>query len=560
MPGDPIKRAAGLLKQGYIFAVKGIGGFHLAVDAENSRAVSRLRDRKHREERPFALMSCSLGDIRKYAVVGAGEEVLLTSVQRPIVVLEKRNPNPIAEEVSPRNLTFGVMLPYTPLHYLLLGHGFTALVMTSANLSDEPIAIDNEEAFNRLSDTADYFLVHNRDIYNRSDDSVVRPIAGAARFFRRSRGYVPTPVFLRQDIPQILACGAELKNTVCLTKGNRAFLSQHIGDLENASTYDFFTSTIEHMKKILDIRPEIIVCDLHPDYLSTTYAQRQQGINKVYAQHHHAHIVSCMAENMLDGQVIGLAFDGLGYGTDGAMWGGEVLIADEIEYFRKAHLSYVPMPGAGAAIKEPWRMGVSYLYHTFGEAFHALDLPLLKEIDVRRINIIVQMIAKKVNSPDTSSLGRLFDGIAAIIGIKNNVSFEGQAAMALEMICEETKGSYEHKWSRGRTHTVLLEPIIWGVVHDVTRGVDPSRISGKFHNTLIRLFTGLCEDIRSETGLNRVTMSGGVFQNAIILGGLISELGEKDFQVFTHRLVPTNDGGISLGQAVIAAQMQDKDR
>ncbi len=560
IPGDPIKRAAGLLKQGYILAVKGLGGFHLAADAENSQAVLRLRNRKHREERPFALMSYSLEDIRSYAVVGPAEEALLASVQRPIVVLDKRTPNPIAEEVSPRNRTFGVMLPYTPLHYLLSGHGVTALVMTSANLSDEPIAIDNEEASNRLSDIADYFLMHNRDIYNRSDDSVVRPIAGATRFLRRSRGYVPTPVFLRQEVPQILACGAGLKNTVCLTKGNRAFLSQHIGDLENAPAYDFFTSTIEHMKKILDIRPEIIVCDLHPDYLSTTYALRQQGINKVAVQHHHAHIVSCMAENMLEGQVIGLAFDGLGYGSDSAVWGGEVLIADEREYFRKAHLSYVPMPGAGAAIKEPWRMGVSYLYHSFGKAFQELDLPIFKGMDWKKLNIIVQMITKKVNSPDTSSLGRLFDGIAAIIGIRNNVSFEGQAAMELEMISEETKGSYDYKWSQGRAHNVLLEPIISGVVQDVIRGVDPSRISGKFHNTLIRLFTGLCEDIRSETGLNRVAMSGGVFQNAIILRGLISELGKKDFQVFTNRLVPTNDGGISLGQAVIAAQMQDKDR
>lgn len=555
VPGDAIEAAASLLKKGYIIAIKGIGGFHLAVDAENSRAVMLLRQRKHKEERPFALMSYSLKDVQRFAFVTPGDEALLTSAQRPIVILEKRQPNSIAQGVSPRNNTLGVMLPYTPLHYLLLRQGFTALVMTSANISDEPIVISNEEAFKRLAGIADYFLVHDRDIYNRSDDSVIRPVAGAARFIRRSRGYVPTPVFLRQDVPQMLACGAELKNTFCLTKGNKAFLSQHIGDLENAPTYDFFTSSIEQMKKLLDITPDIIVCDQHPDYLSSTYAQRQQGIRKVQVQHHHAHIVSCMAENALEGDVIGLAFDGLGYGTDGAMWGGEILISDERSFIRKVHLSYAPMPGGDMAVREPWRMAISYLYHTFGRDLFGLDLPFLKEIDEKRLNIIIQMINNNVNAPNTSGLGRLFDGIAAIIGLRNMVCYEGQAAMELEMICKQTKESYDYKWSNGETFNVLLEPIISGVVQDVTRDVDPSKISGKFHNSLIRLFSEICEEIRTETGLNRVAMSGGVFQNAIILKGLIQALSEKGFQVFTHRLVPTNDGGVCLGQAVIAAQM-----
>ena len=431
---NPIEKAATLLKQGGIIAVKGLGGFHLAVDAENNKAVARLRKRKYREEKPLAIMSYDVEHIRRYAQVEPEEEKLLTSPQRPIVLLKKIEPNSISEAVAPRNRYFGAMLPYTPLHYILLSHNFTALVMTSGNLSDEPIAIDNEDAFDRLSNIADYFLIHNRDIYLRSDDSIVRKSAGFTRFIRRSRGYVPIPVFLNKKVPSILACGAELKNTICLTKGNHAFLSQHIGDLENLASYDFFQLTIRHMKRILDINPEIIAFDLHPDYLSTRYAEEQQDIQKIQVQHHHAHIVSAMAENMLDGPVIGLSFDGTGYGSDGTIWGGEILFAEIEKFSRAAHFAYVPMPGSAAAIKEPWRMAVSYLYDAFGEGFWDLDLPFLKKIDHNKLKIIVKMISKQLNSPHTSSLGRLFDGIAAIAGIRNHVFFEGQAAMELEML------------------------------------------------------------------------------------------------------------------------------
>jgi len=550
----PVEKTAELLRQGHIVAVKGLGGFHLAADAENSDAVARLRARKHREEKPFALMSYSTDDIRKYAVVGPEDESLLLSPQRPIVILKKRPSNCISEQVSPANKNFGTMLPYTPIHYLLLGCGFAALVMTSGNMSEEPIAIDNEDAFERLSGIADFFLIHNRDIYLRGDDSIVRYAAGYTRFIRRSRGYVPTPVFLENKVPQILACGAELKNTVCFTKKNTAFLSQHIGDLENAAAYEFFDETIEHMKRILNIEPEILAHDLHPDYLSTRYAVEQPDIEKVPVQHHHAHIVSCMAENMLDGQVIGLSFDGTGYGPDGSIWGGEVLVADKKDFSRKAHLSYVPMPGSSAAVKEPWRMAISYLYDAFGDAFLDLDLPVLRDIDERNVNIISEMIIKRVNSPATSSLGRLFDGIASIIGMRHSVCYEGQAAMELEMISgEKTKEAYEYEWASGDMYTILPRPIISGVVNDMKKGVALSRISAKFHETLIRLFSNLCEDIRTETDLNRVALSGGVFQNEIILTGMIRALEERNFQVFTHHLVPTNDGGLSLGQAVIAA-------
>jgi hydrogenase maturation protein HypF len=561
---NPIEKAATLLKQGFILAIKGLGGYHLAADAENSDAVILLRKRKHREEKPLALMSADIEHIRRYAQIQPEEQALLKSIKRPIVILKKKQPGTpdfkiLAGEVAPGNRYFGAMLPYTPLHFLLLspdvtGQNFTALVMTSGNMSEEPIAIDNDDAFKRLSGIADYFLVHNRDIYLRSDDSIIRRSAGATRFIRRSRGYIPTPVFLKKKVSPILACGAELKNTICLIKGDRAFLSQHIGDLENLATYEFFQLTIGHMKRILDINPELIACDLHPDYMSTRYAMEQDGVEKIQVQHHHAHIVSCMAENKLDGDVIGLSFDGTGYGTDGAIWGGEILVADEKKIIRKAHISYVPMPGGEAAIREPWRMAVSYLHDAFGQEFKNLRLPGLNQFDEKKIKIIAEMIEKKVNSPDTSSLGRFFDGIAAICGIRSAVHFEGQAAMELEMAAgEKTEENYDYEWTSGDVYRILPGPIIRGVVRDIENGVHISQISSKFHQTLVKLFSDLCETIRKETQLKRIVLSGGVFQNSLLLTGLSEALEKKDFIVFTHRLIPTNDGGISLGQAVIAA-------
>lgn len=559
MARNPIEKSVALLKQGYILAIKGLGGFHLAADAENNDSIVRLRSRKHREEKPFAIMSYDLTDARKYVYVEPEEEALLTSPQRPIVILRKKKPNTISKAVSPRNPYFGTMLPYTPLHYLLLKGGFTALVMTSGNMSEEPIAIDNADAFERLSNIADYFLIHDRDIYLRSDDSIVKRTAGVTRFIRRSRGYIPAPVFLKNHLPPVLACGAQLKNTVCLTRDDKAFLSQHIGDLENLSTYEFFKSTVRHLRRILDIDPEIIAYDFHPDYLSTKYAEEQQDVQKVQVQHHHAHIVSCMAENGLEGPVIGLSFDGAGYGTDGKIWGGEVLFAETKRFTRAAHLSYVPMPGGSAAIKEPWRMAISYLYDAFGDTFWNLDLPLLKTIDEKKLKIILEMISKRVNSPETSSLGRLFDGIAAIVGIRNHVYFEGQAAMELEMLAgEKTKAVYDYEWVSEDVTRVLLEPIVRGVAHDTEKGHQPSQISSKFHSTLIQLFAELCAVLRKESSLNRIVLSGGVFQNSLLLRGLIQALEDNNFQVFAHQRVPTNDGGISLGQAMVAGEFAGK--
>ena len=553
---DPIGDTAARLKAGRIVAVKGLGGFHLAVDATNEAAVVRLRRRKHREEKPLALMCADMNRVRAIARVDAAEEALLVSIQRPIVLLEKKASTPIAAAVAPRNRYFGVMLPYTPLHHLLLDAGFAALVMTSANLSEEPIAIDNAEAFARLADIADDFLVHDRDIYLRSDDSIVRHAYGQERPIRRSRGYVPVPVFLKDEIPPVLACGAELKNTVCLTRGSQAFVSQHIGDLENRATDDFFRLTIEHLKRILDIEPQVVACDLHPDYLSTRYAKTFADIPLVEVQHHHAHIAACLAENKADGPVIGLAFDGTGLGTDNTIWGGEVLVADYSGYTRAAHLETVPMPGAAAAIKEPWRMAISHLRAALGDDFDRLGLPAWKDAGGRPVDLLLQMMAKRVNSPLTSSLGRLFDAVAAIVGLREQVAFEGQAAMELEMIADDSVSDcYEFSWEENGNEPIRIAaaPIIRGVVQDLADGCSPSAISTRFHNTLIRLFDALCRHLRSTTGIDRVALSGGVFQNSRLLKGLGAALEQSHFDLLTHRLVPTNDGGLSLGQAVVAA-------
>jgi hydrogenase maturation protein HypF len=557
---DPITRAAELLKEGHILAVKGLGGFHLAVDATNDAAVERLRRRKHREEKPLAVMSADLDSISRYAEVTPEESALLDSIQRPIVLLAKKQPETLAFSVAPRNRYYGVMLPYTPLHYLLLSHGFTAVVMTSGNLSEEPIAIDNDEALRRLKDIADYFLFHDRDIILRSDDSIVRRAAGATRPIRRSRGYVPIPLFLKEALPSVLACGAELKNTICLTKGRQAFISQHIGDLENMATEGFFHLTIDHLQRILDIQPKAIACDLHPDYLSTQWARHQARLPVIAVQHHHAHVAACMAEHHLDGSVIGLALDGTGLGSDGTIWGGEVLVADTTRFLRAGCLDPVPMPGSAAAIREPWRMALSYLHHTMGDQLWHSGLPLLERLDRSKAEIIVQMCADGFNAPMTSSLGRLFDGVAAIVGLRTKVAYEGQAAMELEMMAQGTDVErYPFTWTSDDTRRIDLKAIIAGVVEDLVRGLPAYVISIKFHHTLAEGFAALCGDIAKTHQIDRVALSGGCFQNRLLLESMTAALSEKGLSVFIPQLAPVNDGGISLGQAVIAAAQMRRD-
>jgi hydrogenase maturation protein HypF len=557
---EPIAETARLLREGWVLAIKGLGGFHLVVDASNEEAVRRLRQKKHREEKPLALMSPDLDRIRTFARIEAEEEQVLLSRERPIVLLKKKIPSPIAPLVAPGNQYYGVMLPYTPLHHLLLDHGFTALVMTSGNLSEEPICIDNEEAFRRLQGIADYFLVHNRDIHLRSDDSIVQRVSGSLRQLRRSRGFVPVPVFLAEPVVPVLACGAELKNTICLTKDNRAFISQHVGDLENLETLDFFKLTISHLKQILQIEPEVIAYDLHPDYLSTQYALAQEGVELIGVQHHFAHLVGCLAEHGLNEKVIGLTLDGSGYGLDGRIWGGEVLVGDCGSFERCGHFAYLPLPGGARAIREPWRMAVSYLYQAYGEKLWDLSLPLLKRIDRSKMEILLQMIRRKVNSPLTSSCGRLFDGVAALIGLRETVAFEGQAAMELEMIQgREAESPYAFEWLKsGPAILILPQPIIRGVVEDIRQGISAKKISRRFHRTLVEVLTGVCRILRDDRGLEKVALGGGVFQNRTLLTELEARLRAEDFQVFSKSLIPSNDGGISLGQAVAAHYMRQR--
>jgi hydrogenase maturation protein HypF len=566
---DPIAEAAARLQKGYVVAVKGLGGFHLAVDATNPVAVSRLREGKRRVEKPFAIMAAGLKTVEDFCLLDDASRALLESPERPIVLLRKKFvgarhgvplhefSTPIADLVAPFNLEYGVFLPYTPLHYLLFAAGrFQALVMTSGNISEEPIAIDNAEAVARLRGIADFFLVHNRDILLRCDDSVVRISSGQPRQLRRSRGFVPVPVFLNQDLPPILAVGGELKNTVCLTKGRHAFLSQHIGDLENLESYGFFETTISRFERILEVEPRLLAYDLHPDYFSTRWALTQTGIKRVGVQHHHAHIASCMAENHLDGKVIGIALDGTGYGTGGAVWGGEVLLAAYAEFERIAHLDYVPMPGGAAAITEPWRMAVSYLHKYFGEAVWDLEIPFVRELDRRQVTVLVRMAERGVNSPLTSSCGRLFDAVSALAGIRKRVNYEAQAAIELEAaIAGESEGaSYPFDLRpEGSGWIIDTRPLFAALVNDLKCGVPAGIISRRFHEGFVDVLARAAKLIHAKTGVKNICLSGGSFQNVFLLEHLKRRLEADGLNVFTHSEVPCGDGGLSLGQAIVAA-------
>jgi hydrogenase maturation protein HypF len=559
---DPIIEAVSGLHAGLVVAVKGLGGFHLAVDATNSAAVALLRQRKRRVEKPFAVMVPDLHAAGEVCELNEAASSVLQSIQRPIVLLPKvllpkKSPRAIPDEVAPFNRYLGIFLPYTPLHYLLLAEGgFKALVMTSGNLSEEPIAIDNREAVHRLNGLADYFLMHNRDILLRCDDSVVRVAGGSTRQLRRSRGFVPVPVFLRDDQASVLAVGGELKNTICLTKGKNAFLSQHVGDLENVESYSFFHEAIEHLERILEIRPEIIAYDLHPDYFSTKWALRQSGAKLVGVQHHHAHIASCMAENHLEGRVIGFALDGTGYGADGNIWGGEVLIASYEDFERAAHFEYVPLPGGAAAIREPWRMAVSYLAHHFGREFLKLDIPFVHQLNQVKVDLLLRMMEQGVNSPLTSSCGRLFDAVAALVGIRQEVNYEAQAAIELEMAMtsSDEDTAYPMKFvPESDCWIVSTRPLFEALLDDLGRNIPVAAISRRFHNGLVAGFVELATLLRKKTDLHRVCLSGGTFHNVYLSERLEARLSEAGFEVFTQKEVPAGDGGLSLGQAIVAA-------
>ncbi len=572
---DPIRATIEMLKQGAIVAVKGLGGFHLCCNALNHAAATRLREKKRRSNKPFAIMTPDINTVRSFCSVSDEEGALLEDRTRPIVILDKNASGAISEAVAPGNRTLGVMLPYTPLHYLLFYYAlerhtpapsphFTALVMTSGNLSGEPIVISNKGAEDKLSSLADAFLVHNRDIYMRVDDPVVKVEGKTPHVFRRARGFVPMTIDMGEEVGEILACGADLKNTFCLTKGRNAILSQHIGYLDNYEAEKFFTETLNNLKKTFRVRPRIIAHDMHPDYLSASFARDYALQNSIPdelcipVQHHHAHIAGCMAEHGLREEVIGVAFDGTGYGQDGNIWGGEFLIADRKDFTRKAHFGYVPLPGGDSAVKEPWRTAISYLYNTFGDsAFDALP-QFFSRFGTRDAETIIKMITGKINAPLTSSAGRLFDAVSSVLGLRDRITFEGEAAIDLEMAAYKcTTGNkgpypYEIQATGGRQLAIDVKPMIKSIAGDLKRGTGVSEIAYRFHYTLADIIAKVSEDLREESGIGDVVMSGGVFQNSLLLGAAVESLTKKGFRVWTHGKVPANDGGISLGQAAVA--------
>ncbi len=575
LAGDPaLLETQRLLTEGYIIGIKGLGGFHLACDGENKDAIQRLRERKSRPSKPLAVMMPTIEVVRNYCQVSIAEENLLSSPQRPILLLQKNPDSSLPLEIAPGQDHVGVMLPYTPLHYLLFsGKGkypsgpYTVLVMTSANFSGNPILTENHAVTSLLNTIADAYLLHNRDIHIHCDDSVARVLpvqidpSEKISSVRRSRGYAPQPIDSPFSGKSVLGTGAELKNTFCMTKNSYAFVSQHIGDLKNYETLTSYQETIAHFEDLFRVAPELIIHDLHPDYLSTRYALERsevQGIPLYSAQHHHAHITSCLADNnyQSDEPVIGLAFDGVGYGDDGAIWGGEFLIANYSEYTRVGHLDYFPLPGGDQAIREPWRTALSLLQH-YDIPWDSSFLPVqhlngLAELlpGIHQGEVLKNQLSTGTNAPLTSSIGRLFDGVASILGICHQISYEGQAAIEFEALAlEDENGTYPLEIS----DELIFNPgnMIRSILKDQGDGVQLPIISARFHNTLAEMALEIALSLRQTKQLGTVALSGGVWQNMTLLKSSVLKLRSAGFQVLLHQQVPPNDGGLSLGQAVI---------
>jgi hydrogenase maturation protein HypF len=583
--GDPLAEAARVLAGGQVLAVKGLGGYHLAVDAGSPAAASALRARKHREDKPFALMVADVAAARELCELDQTGQLLLASARRPVVLLPRRAGAPVADAVAPGNRQLGIMLPYTPLHHLLLAAVGRPIVLTSGNVSDEPIAYTDDDALARLGGIADAFLTHDRVIHIRTDDSVVRPLRGRETLLRRSRGYAPEPLGLTARLPRpVLGCGAELKNTFCLAVENRAFVSHHIGDLENFETLRSFTEGIAHFRRLFDTEPEVVAHDLHPEYLSTKYALELDGVDLVGVQHHHAHIASCLADNGEEGPVIGVAFDGTGFGTDGTIWGGEFLLADLAGFERAAHLEPVPMPGGAAAIRQPWRMAAVYLDAAYGGGEMPAGL-MIAGRNAGRWQDVLAMSRRGVNAPLTSSAGRLFDAVAALLGVRDTINYEGQAAIELEQWADpDERGAYRAAIEPGEAGSgVAASPggvagpggaagpggvvgplrvrgadLVRAAAEDLLAGAAPAVIAARFHRGVAAAVVDVCAALRDPSGRDTVALSGGVFQNLLLLGQVVDGLEEAGFRVLTHARVPPNDGGISLGQAVVAGA-RDRD-
>ena len=548
------------LKAGRILAVKGLGGFHLVCDARSREAVVNLRRRKIREFKPFAVMCRDLSVVEQYCHVSPEEATLLETPAHPIVILDRRRQDDLPPELAPGISTLGVMLPYTPLHHLLFEDGLEILVATSANISDDPLIIDNDEAMVKLKGIADYFLLHNRQIYNRCDDSVTTVIDGEARITRRARGYVPLPVDLPRPestrVPVILGCGGELKGAFCLTRGKGAFLSQHLGDLNHYGNYRQFLDTISRFETMLDVKPEVIAYDLHPDYMATRWAKSQGDRTLVGVQHHHAHMASCLAENLEPGPALGVICDGTGYGADGAIWGFEFFAGTPVRLERMAHLAYMPLPGE-ITIKHPGRMSLTYLYEHFGDPGLRRGRKYLSTLGDEEQQILVRQLENRFNTVPTSSCGRLFDAASALLGICTRVQYEGQAAIEMETVADpDVQDCYEYEFNcHSRPYQLGTQGIFEGLLGDLERGTPTGVSAGRFHLTVAAMIEEVLRKLRDDTGLGKVALSGGVFANKLLFRLLLRKLAKAGFQVLYHRKVPTNDGGVSLGQVYIASEV-----
>jgi hydrogenase maturation protein HypF len=561
---EVIAETARLLRAGKIVAIKGIGGFHLAVDALNNQAVQRLRERKRRDHKPFAMMVDSIARIKEYAVVSELAEQILKSPQSPIVLLPKKKNSAIAPSVAGGVDAFGFMLCYAPLHYLLFAQNIKVLVMTSGNISDEPLICKNEQALERLACIADAFLMHDREIYRQVDDSIVHFVDSQPVLLRRARGYVPTPILIEENCRQdIFAAGGDLKNTFCFVKQNQLICSEHIGDLEDAEVYHHYINSIKHLRKLFEVEPKTVVCDLHPGYLSTQYALSLPNVKVIQVQHHWAHIASVLAEHGQSGPVIGLAADGTGYGTDEAIWGCECMVASLDDFERIGHLTYYPLAGADAASKEAIRPILGLLKKTYGDDFKIPEFRwLLEQIEpeTNKQEIIFEQIEKRINTVETSSLGRVFDAVAAMLELGSYNHFEAQLPMALEAIIEssiEERYDFELINNAGKPTVLDLRKMIEQLISDIQQGKPSSVISSKFHNTLTDALLQMVKTARESKNLNEVVLSGGVFCNRYLTNRLIKLLKKNSFAVLFNRNVPSNDGGISVGQAAIAAKFMN---
>jgi hydrogenase maturation protein HypF len=553
---EAIPAAAELLRAGRIVAVKGLGGFHLAADARHDGAVATLRERKGRVAKPFALMVRDLAEAERLCRLGDLERSLLLSRERPIVLARYRPDADISAQVAPGHRYLGLMLPYTPLHFLLMAHAPAALVMTSGNLSEEPLTYRNDEARGKLSRLADACLLHDRDIQVPCDDSVVRPVAGGAVIpFRRARGFVPDPIYLPLESEPILGVGAEQKNTFCVAGHGVALLSQHVGDLDSVETFDYYRHAIEHFKALSRKDPAVVAHDLHPHYLSTRYARGLTGVHLMGVQHHHAHIAACLAENRRTDRALGIALDGTGYGPDGTIWGGELLVADLADFTRAGHFACVRLPGAEAAVKDPGRMAAAYLYALYGEDFLSPARRLGLTFTPLEERILRRQLAEGLNSPFTSSAGRLFDAVAGALNVCRARTYEGQPAMELEMAASDDEDGFYPAAVASEGDVLVLDTlaVFAAVGRDHQAGVAVPVIAARFHNSLVRLLAEACVLLRERTGLNLVVLSGGTFQNGLLFTRLQRTLEEIGFEVLTHKLTPPNDGCIALGQVAVAA-------